>query len=620
MAVKYQNKFKSLAGVSWQIDIDDPDFSGEATVFTTESPGFSYSCPGDIDSRISGSEITIHWLVQSKTEWDFLIKTVYASELYYTVKIYRNTALWWIGKLYYNGQAFEDQYYPYRFDLKASDYLQMISGLPYDDYGTNYSGSVRILQHFQNILKKIETHHFYGENDIFIRTINNWIEDEMYNLETEGDDDPLWNTRLAHEAFLTYNDYNIVEPATCGDVLNELLTRFDLRLYMSEGAYVIAQTNLLSEKEYPVRLYTKELVYKDITTSITAHDSASLVSAGASTYFLPALRKVSHEYEYRQSLNPGNLLTPDFSLNLGYDLGEISGGSGERLNFNGTLRLTRIGDPVVKSIYAEFEFMVKLEAGTDYYYTNDGGALEWSTNSSKRLKLQTGELIDLDAMYNFSFDYPVVFNTLPIPATGTMTIEMKVNLYENDNTPYFDTDITSTPLNCVMIYIYGDGGTQEGKIRFEATNTNGAISINLLTEEYTGISGDGPRTFSVTRLQVWDGSQWVNSQFWQVRSDVIANEIGIYTLLCRESIARRRTPIPIYRAELEIDSSKTFAPLHVLSRPFFDPDGDQFDGVWLCLMADYDPTLDLANCEWMLLNINRENIDWSGAIVEYQNK
>ena len=126
----YQNVFLGEAGSEYKIEIYWRDQSTGLVMpneFNTFSPGFtiSYQSTGDdeLNAYVVGSECVVHWMVENATQRTFLEYLISTDEDQYVLVIRKNDDLFWVGYIEYEGGTFEDQYYPYEYQLKAHDAL-----------------------------------------------------------------------------------------------------------------------------------------------------------------------------------------------------------------------------------------------------------------------------------------------------------------------------------------------------------------------------------------------------------------------------------------------------------------------------------------------------------------
>src|SRR5690606_24169177 len=121
------------------------------------------------------------------------------------VKIFQEEQLYWTGLVLQDACQYEDQYFPYVFNLVATDGIKALA-----DYREGIEGG-NLLECVVKSLIATGVGEMYGTADPFLKTCGKWYSDEMYTTAPPSGLDPLAYTRMGsvHDAIydVTNSEY-----------------------------------------------------------------------------------------------------------------------------------------------------------------------------------------------------------------------------------------------------------------------------------------------------------------------------------------------------------------------------------------------------------------------------
>lgn len=591
---KYRCIHKSLYDNEYQIDIyDAEDLSSSTQEFLSKGNCFTLNYNGEeqsIKPGIISSNVTVEALIQDAAFETFisLINTTYEGR--FMIYIYLNSSLYWHGVILQDLNGSRNQAKPYPYTINASDGFARLKEINYDNDGTLYTGRDTFIEHICNALNKLELRDYLSATSAFLSTVVDWWEDDM--VSRAYDVDPLDKSDLDHEVFHYYDDVGDLVAKDTYFVLEQICIRWNAILKQANGQFFFIQLGEyyrnLSEN-LSIRVYKTDASNLSNTSAGDFIKTSFQIEAGGYYNYLPALREVNVDYKFSEGI-ADNLLPQDYAIPDTESLGDIDGGSGEQMLFEGIVRVLYhfggVGSPYEHKPVVE----IYLRVGAKYL-TNKNGYIEWGDLNTDRYKI-----IPPVALPKTHYEklIPISFTTPEIPTTGAGWFGCEVKLYDEDN-----NDITSglpgtdtfeyEALDFLLKMLYSDGSLGSGIKKFRALNTtDGSTLVSSINELEIDelLTGDGPNTFSIGRLKVYDGADWVNSDLWKVAAAGTGYDINM--LLVRECLSLQRTIGGKYIGRLRCnDGNIAGAALltihtvtYLLLRGKFTANDEQWDGVW----------------------------------------
>ncbi len=557
MATRLQTDFYSEFGNKYTVFIDDSAFGGSVTSFDATSLQLNYS--GNTKTRfnpIIATDLTVGMLITDSTLDAFATDLAGAKDGRFRIKVNKNDSLHWVGVVKTDSISKEDKPFPTKFSLIASDGIGRLKDVDYNNDGTAYSGHDTFLEHVYKVLTKIGVDDFWGANDDYVLTINDWREQSITYSTGE---DPWEYSRIGHEALRTVDSNGENKYTSCYDVLKSICVLWGVRFMLSDGMYRFMQPNEAGETgTVTIRKFDK-------SQNITVVNSPSLqiwdkfvgevsefntgakdlykITSGGFQYY-PPLNKVTVDYLHNST---GNIIRYN-DITTSTVIEDINSNSSQAtIAFQCTINFTQ-------SFTGNFpfhwlKFRLKIEIDGNYLkrtqdIVNDNIAtsvISWETDVSYYEVL-------LFVPHDFGNFRTFGFVTPEIPADGDMTIELTfVEATDGDNIidPADYTLVWGIDSAYLEIYLTGTGEEQSNTTSYVAENdTAGNTSVIELDTLFGGNSHPN----SIQKIQVTDGVGWDLAQNWR-RGGSGSYEV-IQQLLANEIIVGQLTPVEKYVSQL----------------------------------------------------------------------
>lgn len=559
MGVRLRNEFGSLEGVAWKLDVIDEDYSSSVLTFATEPPGFQLKYSGGKEryDPIQASQCTVFGLVEDSDLEDLIDDVASAGEGRFFLKVYKNTALFWTGKMLMDKATKQDQYYPYSFSMNFTDGIGALKDLEFTNSGVLYTGRETLIGIIAKILGKTGIADQFGSGDAFIKTCVHWYDahQNFYAMWC-----PLKYTDLNHMAFYDYSNGEN-KPKKAWEILEEILLTFGCQIKQSSGVFQIIQPNELANNYIMTRTFTKTgayITYNYWETYRVSSANFDKLTGGVSKYF-PPLYFVRRYYNYSQSPEGTNLIpdqtTYDPAVNF---LTDVSGGNDEYLTFEGIIQesftLSQYEEPF-KVKYRLDVVITKSDGTKRYLYNGANGSsgYSWSTQPNQYVTLWSFCGLDPTLQYNGFTEFVFATPEIPWDASGTFRFR-KIGYYNLQGNLYTMLGGISFSFYCddfLFELIYQNQASSEGVITFRADNTNVGDYSKIIELPDSKI-GDGPNLYSLGRLKTSDGSTWVNSTLWSIKSG--SENKKIHQLLVNEILKGQQQPVEIIDATFSSDT------------------------------------------------------------------
>jgi len=476
----YINQYASVASnAHFVIEIWDNDYTGDPIEIL--NGGFTLEYEGteadDIDMPIlaSRANITVNVTLVDTNFEAFLLELVESDEERFWIYIERDTEPFWAGQIPTDLVEFPDLSYAYDVNITAVCGLSRLKNIPYDNDGAVYTGRATIISHVLNMISKLNLPLTYiNKANSVLEVMLPWHEvDTAYS---EGS--PLEFTDLAYDVFQEYDEYKVIKSENCYDALEQICRAFRLRIFQF-GAKMWMQhiTELTSQFFYG---YLEDGNFTEASVVSSALTVTSAKRNNGLFRRLPAVRTINSEYQFKQGINNGNLLPPNVEDATNYDLGNIAGGSGEKILITGTFTLIiQENTPDERMMFVKIALKVKVGS---HYLTGsvNDDTLSWSTTSTDVAYFRIGPFKQIDLIKKI----PINIVTPDIPGEGTGTFMISIFRIEDDEgnlmLPATDTGLFlfayNNSLNLKLNY--EDGLPSNGLQRLISTNTtDGSIAV-----------------------------------------------------------------------------------------------------------------------------------------------
>jgi len=423
-------------------------------------------------------------------------------------------------------------------------------------------------------------------------------------------DDPLYLSGIDVGLFASKDDDGNTVRLTYVDVLKQLATLWNSRVYLTEGRFVFEQVGARAAATRYISQYDKTgVVIANPSVSddiIVDQTSGNARLAGNMWDFLPALKKVSVTYAQR-------FLSPWFGAgafndsNTTQTIGFVSGGQGIQLAFYGPYTYTLTSSTGastndIDSLSPVFRAEIRVEdgnnPGTYYYYSRkyNGYSAPKTFDSPLWTTTQGYYYFDIGvdevsggaaSIYNI-----ITITTSDIPVSGSLRFVLElwksVDLF--NDTDYILEGHQTEVWNAVIAFSRTDDGQApaSGEI-FTSTNSSSAIGSNLTLDLGEIYIGDG--ALQTGDLLVFNSSTsaWDSSQSW--RKGNSGTGVPILKLMTSEALALHSKPIQRYNGT--IMSNPSFQPrlffdgaYYLKASGTFTASQDEWNGVYFPISRD----------------------------------
>jgi hypothetical protein len=585
MGVKYRAEFQDINAVDWRIDIDEAGYSGSVNTFTVAAPGFTATWEGDGakvgESPIRASKAVVHWLVKNSTEETFLDTLATSSELKYTILIYQGITptLWWLGTVLPDLCVFENRYYPYAFDLTATDGLGRLEDFDFT-YATNISNTdtPTLGTILTEALKPNKLDTFYGASDVYLRTSLEYYESSMGTVARS----PLEVIRARRGAFLKNYDKadhsGLWEPITCKEALEKVLRSLALRIEFSRGSYRIYQHQNYRASTYTEYRYTKTGInVSGYSTSATINtrsggtwQSSDLkLTSGATYTYFPALKTATVSAERRRmfEVTQATFQTGTKSVFMGDIDTTIPWRITGKVWVESTKAVSRLSITIGRynSATGQFTHFVRLtEDKTTNQAYEEPGTVKWV-----QITIPTSSRVG----YNFGYNIPAAFSEavngkvlvdvdVKIPATATnLGSDIRIYIVAEDYArayAYGSPTGATSPGTWADIKWQGslafegmaDTANQEWTDTVEYVATNTSQTDNSASVKIDGALMDGNKQY-IEGVEIYNAtsSEWQAGSAWKPYSGYSGSNNALAQLTANYIMAHHWKPCKVLRGE-----------------------------------------------------------------------
>lgn len=596
---------------------------------TLDSKGFDISYPvsgmADITNPVLASEATVFLLVTNQDLRTFLQSLVEVDENRYILIIKKDDDVFWRGYLEYNGQSFPDQYYPYPYSLKANDGIGRMTHLDYHDQMIPSPKTDRLenfIDIFFNLFEKADIPDLFTNEENYISIITKW---ECSNINLDGDN--VFDHAQIHE-FVHQNLEGGLESKSCFDVLKVILEKYNLRILMSKGRYLIEQINIKLDTDYPVFNYKKNrsALHTDNDEKYIVDDYIQL--SGATFTFHPSVRKAKHKYLFRnyadQNLFPDDIMAPDIAHELSIDTDEFNdieftGGSLDDLflRFSSQLNLfydgsAIVNEPVPTRETCFFCVFVKIRSGR-YVLVQKDGELSWESDPDDNVNIHnTIRIPDNESFYtrgedstkarqiNVGLETPVLRSLTDITFEWTTElIRFSGLIIEPTNLIFYGAVFNYSGRGFHLNPLITRGPKFLFQRNYEAINTlpssTDPIKVSDEVELLDTHFGDGPSVWSSGAIF---NNNVIKTTMWRPKSAMVYKPILYQTLI--EYLAARKKPIIINSARIYTGYDPVYGIIN---------DGKEY----IFLSGTFSASEEIWNCRLATFTLDRTNIHLPGT-------
>lgn len=611
MAVRFTSDYYSTAGVAWQINIHDSEFSDTAIEFETGTPGAQIKPRSENSERhdaITATECTFTFIIASADHFQLITDIAGAEEGRFLVSVYKDSVLEWVGQIFPDIAVYPDLGYPYPFEISAVDGLAGLKEISYDNSGTRYTGRESLLNHVLNILNKLPTTGVWGASDEFLRTSIDWWDTNAPGTPANTDD-PFNLYWFQHELFYRFDREGQDKAISCYDALKAICTAWGARILLVNGVFWIEQIGLRSAASFNARNYSKsgtQLSVDNATGNSTINQSNNYKITGLQYEFYPALRRVDVIYKAdtkRNYLQGYTIENGDVALG-GVEIDYNSGATVLGFEFTMNLDVTNDSYPLAYPL-AYFVWRARIVVGTKALkrtanFTTSGGfpsvtydPATWETDTGSEYVwfIESGGLPDNGDTSTYSF--PFKLKTPPLTESGTWDFDIAFyrlynafgsNVASPETWFTFDYEVEDMRME---VYSYGKRNDSEIDVLYQANND---VTGNTASLEYETLIGDPTNPNAIGRLSYsTNGSTFTPVTTWGAGTATRDTEFG--DLLATTILNGQDRPLRRMIGTIRGD--------FLVWRRFYQTLDSTY---WLMLGGTYITGEDSFNGEWFLID------------------
>lgn len=581
MAKRFHSIIKSYSNVVYDLEIHDSSFSGTSTEFVSDMGSVVLRFDGADRKRnvtIMPASLSFDMLIKNATLAAFITDIAGANESHFIVVLKQSTTIKFVGYAITDLATEENISYPYTFSISAVDGIARLKNLEYNNSGTAYTGTATIAAHINNIITQIGLSSQAGST---VTQATEWLEDSH-----QVGADLLANTRVNHSLFTKEDTNGNKQYSNPYFVLNEICKTFLSRFIYWDGVYHFQQINK----------------YKTLNTY--DHNATKGLRGGDGAY-LPALRQSKVIFKYGDTVNVAKGVNITQADSTGVLSGDFKNGSAfvfkGSLQYKTAFSTSFISSNGLKSHRVKFGIKIKIgtsyldrDALTNNFYSVQNEEMAWDTGGGVHYYEVFGDVIN---EFNYNFNKVIYLNFVTPNYSGvdlsTALVEIvNLQIIKPDGGTYTSPDITLTWTlqNAFM----REDTTEEKIINYEkiyaATNTAAGNSKSATTEI---IMGDVDVTTSNAKLEVYDGTNWSDSDAWTTGT-LTGKKIG--QLLADEILAGQNTNIRLLRQAFIMP---TFSPLQRLTYQ---------SKQYLFLRGDFNIESDTVSGEWVEIDVDQSTL------------
>lgn len=587
-AIKFQSEFRDLVGDQWRINIHDETFGGTTpTTFTLGAAGFQISYKGDTENvfqSVIGSSVTFEFIEETAAHTAFFDALATATESRFTVSIEKwdgaNYHLWWFGVLLSDQWERMHEPLPRSSSLTASDDIGNLTAIEYkSDPDTPYQGNATLVEHLSNCLTKTRALHLFDTADVLIR-----IADDFRAENTSVANRFLENTRVNHETFWNVTNDGEREFMSAFDVLKNICQSQNARLFLSDGIFhfvpigAYQDDTTITFHDYDT---TGDFVASTSAINTTIPVGNELVElAGNMTRFTPPLWSAKRIQKFNG--NAPVLFVPTIAQNE-FGIAQTDFGADyltdTKFNVAGSVNVVipdvanvasadeRVGRIAIVmtlkcgNLYArrplEFTF------GNGVYQFNDGttgefglelfGGISWTASAATIVFVSS----PFDRLTGGGKNIPLTITTAALPSDQSgLEMTLVAKFIESDGSLVaindgFDVGDYPTYYGAGIVVVRADenGGGDEITFTAYGDESNRAIKI-----DDTVVLGDRIGASDRGVLQVWNGTDWVDSTGWNSANYTDA-AVGINRLAVAEIVRTMRSPIQLVSGSFHLPTT-----------------------------------------------------------------
>jgi len=581
MALRFYLPFKSLDlgptdGEQYRVELWDADFVGTASEVTgtAEALRIEWEGESDLPGPILASSATYAILIEDVTGMVLVDALAGSAEGRFKMVIRRagSTEVYWAGWVHADDCSYPDNYYPFHFEIFATDGIARLKDVDYaDDLGDFFLGSQTVIQHLVRIVDKIGTTDVGTWPAARFRSTANWFANTMNTTTC-----PLHQAVVRHDRFEQLDQEGNNQPWSCFAVIDALLRPFGCQMLHAGGMFHIRQLGEYADDTQKAYYYDAD---GDLLSSATEDldigtdyltDGAMKKTAGGQYTYNPPLKKIMVDYHHLTGNDRGQGQVWNTGDETWHTLpGAVIVDAADETYLRCSLTIRHKSNLVVippgSQPYPDhrlrFSVQIRLEDQTgpgNYYYLRrvQGAAvpffdiqpseMEWYFEGADTFTVWAAPINDFDNNVEKSMLLGFTTPSLPTEVNGSK-IEMKIDLLGAEKPNGGDVVVDGVNIQGgitwytqnVSLKVEEEGGGEAGNDTERTTAT--AAGDNTEIRGIDTYIGDGPAPFSLSAIRV--GTTLTAS--WKI--DNTGTGLPLAELLAKQSMRFRKFPQALYR-------------------------------------------------------------------------
>jgi hypothetical protein len=243
----FTSEFTDISNEDWEIKIVSQGTASDwGKVFKVGPDGFRLNYDFDQYDRckpVIGSRVQLT-MYQDDTEttsfeafYDLLSSV---EEGLLRIEIYKDqdatNTLFWVGEILPEQTIIPDEFPNAAITLTAVDGLANLKGIKYNNDGTAYAGSVKVLDHLHNVIQKLHVSEIWTATDVELKFFEDFIGKEYKDSIGTAQNKQLQNAKISQDTYYNKDEDGDPQFYSCYEVLESLALSFNACVFMSEGS------------------------------------------------------------------------------------------------------------------------------------------------------------------------------------------------------------------------------------------------------------------------------------------------------------------------------------------------------------------------------------------------
>jgi len=531
VARKYWGEFISIANVNYKVEIwDAPTGSGTGgTELRIVNEGFTIERQGQGDTLfeniVKKSKASVFFAIDNNTDATYFENMATDGEGSHAMIIYKNNAVIWIGRVLsdlfqWQRSAVEGNRI---YEITSVDTLSLLDNYKIDTAWFT-SGKITLLHLITSILKVTELDAYWGA----VGRSGYFVADALLTYEnSSGTNYRLPRFRINAASLIKNYDptQNIVQSSddenedniTCLKALEKVLGNFAAYIILENGMYFVHQYSA----------YTNSIIYDTYSTTETLTATNTVIThehtinnkhrpfleAFPTHSYQPAIKKIKLTTTKAVSKKVAKPWRTPWNDSL-LSIGPATMTEGKSVKFNYYVRF----EPDYSQTYFVLFVAWAIQRSTGKLYVWNGSS--WvipSTLQSTRLNIDLPYRAGAAGANPLTHEYRWSYNVPDNSFIGECDFYSRVALRKNQSKTFGDPWPFTGSISIIQ------SASDNLTIYNNINNTKASKVIDLDSFYYDGFGSD-----SVGSIQVYDGTNWSNSDSWVAPGSATGSFENIY--------------------------------------------------------------------------------------------